>query len=60
MVQLSHLNMTTGKKKHSFDYRDLCLKVMPLHFNMLSRFVMGLPRGSTVKNLPVIQELKEV
>ena len=37
------------KKKNSFDYRDLCLKVMSLLFNMLSRFVMGLPHGSTVK-----------
>ena len=35
--------------KHSFDSRDLCLKVMSLLFNMLSRFVMGLPCGSTVK-----------
>ena len=38
MVQLLHLYMTT-RKKHSFDYVDLCVsKVMFLFFNMLSRF----------------------
>ena len=35
MVQLSHLYMTTGKN-HSFDYKNLCCKVMSLFFNMLS------------------------
>ena len=32
-------------KNHSFDYMDLCCKVMSLLFNMLSRFVIAfLPR----------------
>ena len=38
-------------KNHSFDYTDLG-KVMSLLFNMLSKFVMGFPGGSVVKNLP--------
>ena len=29
------------KQKHSFDYMDLCCKVMSLLFNMLSRFVIA-------------------
>ena len=32
-------------KNHSFDYTDLCCKVMSLHFSTLSRFVIAfLPR----------------
>ena len=38
MVQLSHPYMTI-EKNHSFDEMDLCLKVMSLFFNILSRFV---------------------
>ena len=38
MIQLSHLYMTNGKN-HSFDHTNLCLQVMFLLFNMLSRFV---------------------
>ena len=38
--------MTTGKKNHSFDYMDLCGKVMSLLFNMQSRWVIAfLPRS---------------
>ena len=36
-VQLSH----NYWKKHSFDYMDLCHKVVSLLFNMLSRFVIA-------------------
>ena len=42
MVQLSHPYMTTGKTRAlitwAFDYTT---KVMSLHFNMLSRFVIA-------------------
>ena len=45
MIQLSLPYITTGKK-HSFDYMDLCHKLMSLLFNMLSRFVIAfLPRS---------------
>ena len=45
MVQLSHLYMTTGKN-HSFDYKNLCCKVMSLLLNMLSRLLITfLPRS---------------
>ena len=45
MVQLSHLDMTTGKN-HSFGYTDFVGKVMSLLFNTLSRFVITfLPRS---------------
>ena len=45
MIQLSLPHITTGKK-HSFDYMDLCHKLMSLLFNMLSRFVIAfLPRS---------------
>ena len=45
MVQLSHLYMTT-RKSHSFDYMDLCGKVMALLFHTLSRFIIAfLPRS---------------
>ena len=45
MVQLSHLDMTTGKN-HSFGYTDFVGKVMSLLFNTLSRFVIAfLPRS---------------
>ena len=44
-VQLSHPYMTTGKT-HSFDYRDLCRRVMSLLFSALSRLVIAfLPRS---------------
>ena len=51
-------------KNHSFDYMDLCQKVMSLLFNTLSRFVTAfLPRFSlaslvahTLKHLPAMQE----
>ena len=46
MVQLSHLYMTTGKKKHSFDYTEFVGRVMDLLFNILSRFLIAfLPRS---------------
>ena len=36
-------------KNHSFDYADLCSKVMSLIFNMLLRFVIAfLPRGKHI------------
>ena len=45
MVLLSHPYMIT-EKNHSFDYIDLCQKVMSLLFSMLSRFVIAcLPRS---------------
>ena len=57
-VQLSQPYMTTGKK-HSFDYLDLCGKVMFLLFNTLSRskrlLISWLQSPS-----PVILELKKI
>ena len=45
MTQLSRPYITT-ENKHSFDYMDICHKVMSLLFNMLSRFVKAfLPRS---------------
>ena len=49
-VQLSHLYMTTGKKKqqqqqHSFDYMDLCRKVMSLPH--MSPYATSLNRDRT-------------
>ena len=45
MVLLSHPYMIT-EKNHSFDYTDLCQKVMSLLFSMWSRFVIAcLPRS---------------
>ena len=45
MTQLSRPYITT-EKKHSFDYTDICHKVVSLLFNMLSRFVIAfLPRS---------------
>ena len=42
MVQLTH----PYKKNHSFDYMDLCCKIMSLLFNMLSRLVIAfIPRS---------------
>ena len=35
-------------KNHSFDYMDLCGKVMSLLFNMLSRFVIAFFQGASV------------
>ena len=44
MVQFSHPYWLL--KNHSFDYMDLCLQVMSLLFNKLSRFVIAfLPRS---------------
>ena len=44
MVQLSHLNMTTGKTI-ALTLQDFVCKVMTLLYNMLSRFVIAfLPR----------------
>ena len=40
MAQLLYLYMTTGKKKQSFDYTDLCQQTDVSGFNMLSRFVI--------------------
>ena len=37
----SHIHTWLLKKNHSFDYMDLCHKVMSLLFNMLSRFVIA-------------------
>ena len=52
MVQFSHLYMTTGKS-HSFDYMDLCGKVMALLFNTLSRFIIAfLPRSMHLLVIP--------
>ena len=36
------------QKNHSFDYTDLCCKVMSLLFNMLSRFVIAFFQGASV------------
>ena len=47
-VQLSHPYMTTRKAIAS-TRQAFVGKVMSLLFNMLPRFVMGLPHGSTVK-----------
>ena len=45
MVQLSH-PLHHYWKNHSFDYMDLCCKVMSLLFNTLSRLVIAfLPRS---------------
>ena len=45
MVQLSHPHMTTGKNIDLTRWTFVC-KVMSLHFNMLSRFVITfLPRS---------------
>ena len=48
-INSSVLNLLYGRtfwKKHSFDYTDLCLKVISSLFNMLSRFVtVFLPRS---------------
>ena len=45
MVQLSHPNMTTGKTI-ALTIQTFVGKVMSLHFNMLSRFVIDfLPRS---------------
>ena len=56
MAQLSHLYMTTKKKKrHSFDYMDLNWQVMCLLFNTLSRFVIAfLPRSRKWKSLSCV------
>ena len=40
MAQLLYLYMTTGEKKQSFDYTDLCQQTDVSGFNMLSRFVI--------------------
>ena len=52
--QLSHLYVTTGKTI-ALTIQTFVSKVMSLLFNMLSRFVMGFPGGSAVKNLSVRQ-----
>ena len=51
MVQLSHPYVTTGKII-ALTIRTFVSKVMYLLFNMLSRFVMGFPRGSVGKKNP--------
>ena len=59
MVQLSP-SIHDYWKNHSFDYTDLCSKVMSLLFNILSRFVIALlPR---IKHLliPWLQSLSTV
>ena len=48
MVRLSHPYTTTGKTI-ALTRRTFVGKVMPLLFNMLSKFVMGFPGGSDVK-----------
>ena len=48
MVQLSHPYMTTGKTI-ALNIWAFVGKVKPLLLNMLSRFVMGFPGGSTGK-----------
>ena len=47
MVQLSHPHMTTGKTI-TLTIRTFVVKVMPLLFNMLSRFVIALLQGRSV------------
>ena len=57
MVQLSHLYMTTGKAI-ALTIRIFFGKVMSLHFNMLSRFVIAFLRKSRkvkMKSLSRIQ-----
>ena len=51
MVQLSHLYMTTGKTV-ALTIQTFVGKVIPLLFNMLSRFVIAfLPRSRCLSNL---------
>ena len=66
MTQLSRPYITT-EKKHSFDYTDICHKVVSLLFNMLSRFVIAfLPRSKHLfiswlqSQSAVILELKKI
>ena len=54
MVQLAHLYMISGKTI-VLTLQTCVTKVMSLLFNMLSRFVMGFPRGSVVDNLSAMQ-----
>ena len=59
MVQLSHLYMTTGK----FIALTVCTfvgKVITLHFNILSRFVIVLLLGSKCLLIPWLQSLSAV
>ena len=48
MVQFSHLDMSTGAAV-ALTIQKFVSKVTALHFNMLSRFVMGFPGGSEGK-----------
>jgi len=54
MIQLTHLYTITGKTI-VLTLQTCVTKVMSLLFNMLSRFVMGFPRGSVVDNLSAMQ-----
>ena len=51
MVQLSHPSTITGKTI-ALTIRTFVGKIMYLLFNMLSRFVIGFPRGSVGKKNP--------
>ena len=51
MHQLLHPYTTTGKTI-TLTVQTIVSKVMSLFFNTLSRFVMGFPGGSVVKNPP--------
>ena len=49
MVQFSHLDLSTGATI-ALTIQKFVSKVTALHFNMLSRFVMGFPGGSDGKD----------
>ena len=51
MIELTHLYMTT-EKAIVLTIRTFVGKVMSLLYTMLSRFDIGFPGGSVVKNLP--------
>ena len=55
MVQFSHLYMITGKTTTT-TIQTINSKMMSLLFNTLSRFVMGFPGESVVKNMPARHE----
>ena len=58
MVQFSHLYMITGKTTTT-TIQTINSKMMSLLFNTLSRFVMGFPGESVVKNLPARHETQD-
>ena len=55
MIELTHLSMTT-EKAIVLTIRTFVGKVMSLLYTMLSRFDIGFPGGSVVKNPPAMWE----